>query len=163
VGVQPVEEPERFRHHADPSLHVDCLGVHRLAEQANVATRRVEQPRQAPDRGALAGAVRAQKAEERSARHDKRQIVHRNDCAVLLVEMRDVDRGCVMFSGVSKSHPLAVTRRACQRARRPVDAPALTRTAAPPPRAKHMSIEPRQAYRESEQEYPAPTIRDSGR
>src|SRR6185436_6310261 len=75
---QVLVQAEALGHVADALL--DAFGVARdvVADDAAAAPGRIEDPAQHPDGGRLAGAVRAQHAEDLAAVHGQRHVAHRH-------------------------------------------------------------------------------------
>ena len=68
---------------------------HVHAQHVMLAGGGLEQPQQHGDGRGLAGAVAAQQPEHRAARHREGQIVDRDDLAVHLAQVPDIDGGAV--------------------------------------------------------------------
>jgi len=70
-----------------------AAAAHVDAEHGNLARGRLEQPQQHGDGGGLAGAVAAQQAEHGATPRGEGQIVDRDDLAVHLAQVLDLDGG----------------------------------------------------------------------
>jgi hypothetical protein len=67
--VEPVEQSHAVRQHAEPPLRLDRIGPDVMSEHPGVSAVRPQQPDRHRQGRGLAGAVRAEQAEERSGRH----------------------------------------------------------------------------------------------
>ena len=105
-----VVEAEALAHVPDPPLH--ALGVLRdvHAEHEAGAGGRPEQPAQHADRRGLAGAVRAEEAEDLALVHGERDPVHGLEGPEVLAQLADLD-GCRHPSPTARSRPAAARRR----------------------------------------------------
>ena len=77
-GQQPVARRLAARHHVDARAHELRLAVHVVALDARPAGRGREQRRENLDERRLAGAVRAEQAEQLASRHGQRDVAERD-------------------------------------------------------------------------------------
>ena len=88
-----VEEQRFVRYQPDQTFDFDGLVRHAAAEHLDLTRSRRRNPHQHANCGRLSGAIRAEKAEETTARNLERQAVHRGVIAVNFPQVADCNRG----------------------------------------------------------------------